>query len=165
MEKIEGLKVPCGITLPWYADGAIWGIKVRRAAGEQRYQQVSGGNIRGCLYLADRIVPGPPLLITEGEIDALTAWQTGWGKLSAASIGSASNWRIHARWYGKLLIASRILICTDSDAAGAEAAQHLATISRAVRLMHIPVGKDLNEFYLHDGHDGVLAWLSQTLDA
>jgi hypothetical protein len=37
------LTVPCGITIPWYADGALWGIKVRRAAGEIRYQQVSGG--------------------------------------------------------------------------------------------------------------------------
>jgi hypothetical protein len=30
------LKVPCGITIPWFAEGAIWGIKVRRAAGQQR---------------------------------------------------------------------------------------------------------------------------------
>src|SRR5579871_2320818 len=78
--KVEGLKVPCGITIPWYADGALCGIKVRRAAGEQRYQQVSGGNVRGSLYLADRIKPGLPLFLTEGEFDALTAWQIGWGK-------------------------------------------------------------------------------------
>src|SRR5664279_1911396 len=66
--RIEGLKVLCGIAIPWYADDALWGIKVRRAAGEQRYQQVSGGNICGCLYLADRIQPGLPLVLTEGEL-------------------------------------------------------------------------------------------------
>ncbi len=48
-KEVDGLKVPCGIAIPWYADGALWGIKVRRAAGEQRYQQVSDGNIRGCI--------------------------------------------------------------------------------------------------------------------
>ena len=110
-----------------------------------------------------------PLLITEGEIDALTAWQVGWGKLSAASIGSASNWRIHARWYGKLLTPPSILVGLDSDAAGIAAAQHLATISQAIRVMQIPAGKDLNEFYLCHGRDGVLGlvvssagWLSAT---
>lgn len=56
---------------------ALWGIKVRRAVGEQRYQQVGGGNIKGCLYLADQIQPGLPLVLAEGEFDALTALQIG----------------------------------------------------------------------------------------
>lgn len=81
---IDGLKVPCRITIPWYAHGVVWGIKVRRASGEQRYQEVSGGNIKGCLYLADHIQPGLPLVLTEGEFDALIAWQAGKVKLSAA---------------------------------------------------------------------------------
>ena len=125
-KEIDGLKAPCGITIPWYADGAIWGIKVRRAAGEQRYQQVSGGNIKGCLYLADRIQPGLPLVLTEGEFDALIAWQVGWGKLSAASIGSASNQHINPRWYGKLLAAPRLLVCMDADTAGEKAAAEIS---------------------------------------
>ena len=104
-ETVEELNVPCGIMIPWIAEGTIWGIKVRRAAGEQRYQQVSGGNIRGCLYLADRILPRTPLIITEGEFDALTAWQAGWGIASAVAIGSASHAGIDRRWYGRLLVA------------------------------------------------------------
>ncbi len=71
-QEVDGLKVPCGITIPWYADNALWGIKVRRAAGEPRYQQVSGGNPKGCVYLADQIQRGRPLFLTEGEFDALT---------------------------------------------------------------------------------------------
>ena len=89
--EMDGIKIPCGITIPWYADGAIWGIKVRRSAGEQRYQQASGGNVKGCLYLADHIQPGLPIFITEGEFDALIVWQVGGKNLSPASIGSASN--------------------------------------------------------------------------
>ncbi len=90
-KKIGDLKVPCGIAIPWYADGALWGIKVRRAAGEQRYQQVSGGNIRGCLYLADHIQPGLPLVLTEGEFDALMRGKLAGASYPLASIGSASN--------------------------------------------------------------------------
>jgi hypothetical protein len=39
-------KSPLG-SVPWIVDDTVWGIKVRRAAGEPRYRQVSGGNIRG----------------------------------------------------------------------------------------------------------------------
>jgi DNA primase len=160
-KKVEGLNVPCGIAIPWYAEGAIWGIKVRRAAGEQRYQQVSGGNIRGGLYLADRIEPGLPLFLTEGEFDALTAWQIGWGKLSVASIGSASNQRINLRWYGKLLAAPRLLVCMDVDEAGEGAAARLVTLSHAAKIIHVPQGKDMNEFYLRAGECLAGEWLQQ----
>ena len=77
--------MPCGILIPWVVEDAIWGIKVRRVAGAQRYQQVGGGNIRGCLYLADRILPRMPLIITEGEFDALIAWA---GRLGLRAGGS-----------------------------------------------------------------------------
>ena len=162
-ETVEGVPVPCGITIPWIAEGAIWGIKVRRAAGEQRYQQVSGGNIRGGLYLADRIEPGLPLIITEGEFDALTAWQAGWGIVSAAAIGSASHARIDRRWYGRLLVAPRILACMDADAAGAGAAAQLMAISGAVRSVQVPMGKDMNAFYLRAGEDVVREWVRTML--
>ncbi len=162
--KIEGLKVPCGIAIPWYADGALWGIKVRRAAGEQRYQQVSGGHLKGCLYLADNIQPGLPLFLTEGEFDALTAWQIGWGKISVASIGSASNQHINLCWYGKLLAAPRLLVCMDADEAGERAASEIATLSRAVKRVQVPLGKDLNEFYLRAGQRLVGEWLKLVSD-
>lgn len=160
-KQIEGLKIPCGITIPWYADGALWGIKVRRAAGEQRYQQVSGGNIRGCLYLADRIEPGLPLFLTEGEFDALTVWQIGRDKVSVASIGSASNHRMNSRWYGKLLAAPYLLVCMDADEAGKAAASEIATLSRAVKSVQVPTGKDFNEFYLRVGQRTAGEWLKQ----
>jgi DNA primase len=161
---IEGLKVPCGITLPWCAEGALWGIKVRRAAGEQRYQQVSGGHLKGCLYLAAHIQPGLPLVLTEGEFDALTAWQIGWGEVSAASIGSASNSRINRRWFGKLLAAPRLLVCTDADEAGNKAAAEIATISRAVKIIQVPLGKDKNEFYRLTSSPAVYNWLTSQLE-
>ena len=145
---IDGLKVPCGIAIPWYGEGARWGIKIRRSAGEQRYQQVSGGHLKGCLYLADHIQPGLPLVLTEGEFDALTAWQMGGGKLSVASIGSASNCHINRRWFGKLLAAPRLLVCMDADSAGVRAAAEIALISSAVRVAQVPQEKDVNGFYL-----------------
>lgn len=161
--EVNGLKVPCGISIPWYAQGAIWGIKVRRSAGEQRYQQVSGGNIRGCLYLADDVEPGLPIFLTEGEFDALIAKQIGGNQISPASIGSASNRQINRRWFGALLSAPRILVCMDTDQAGINAAAEITMISSAVRSVQVPTEKDLNAFYLATNEVVVSNWLDATI--
>jgi DNA primase len=157
--EMEGLRVPCGILIPWIIGDEIWGIKVRRAAGEQRYQQVSGGGIRGGLYLADHILPHRPLVITEGEFDALIASQVGWDFMRAVALGSASHARIDRRWYGALLGVPRVIACMDADAAGAGAAAQLATLSGAVRCVQVPSGKDLTEFYQQVGEAAVREWL------
>ncbi|HRL13604.1 MAG TPA: toprim domain-containing protein [Aggregatilineales bacterium] len=151
-------KSPLG-SVPWIVDDTVWGIKVRRAAGEPRYQQVSGGNTRGCLYLADRILPRTPLIITEGEFDALIAWQVGGDFARAAAIGSASHARIDRRWYGTLLGVPRVIACMDADAAGAGAAAQLAALSGAVKCVQVPNGKDLSEFYEQAGESVVKEWL------
>ncbi|QPC83653.1 toprim domain-containing protein [Phototrophicus methaneseepsis] len=157
-KALFGLKVPCGITIPWMTGHTIWGIKVRRAAGQQRYQQVSGGNIRGSLYLADELQPGVPILLTEGEFDALIARQVGKGLISAVALGSAAHKHINPRWFPKFISAPSILICMDDDQAGQRAADQLSKLSQATRCIHVPQGKDINAFYKLAGKDTVKAW-------
>jgi len=91
----------------------------------------------------------------------LTAWQIGWGKLSVASIGSASDQHINRRWYRKLLTAPRLFICMDVDEAGEKAATEIEPLSRAAKRLHVPIGKDINEFYLRAGHLLASEWLKQ----
>jgi len=162
--EIEGLKVPCGITIPWRANDAIWGIKVRRAAGEQRYHQVGGGNIKGCLYLADEIKPGLPIFLTEGEFDALIARQVGADLLCATSIGSSANRRINRRWYTKFIAAPRVLARMDDDGAGEGAAAEIEALSGAVKRVQVPQGKDVNDYYLLAGHEAVYLWLKSLVE-
>ena len=162
-KTIEGLNVPCGITIPWFASGALWGIKVRRAAGEQRYHQVSGGNIKGGLYLADTIKPGLPILITEGEFDALIARQAGIEMIASAAIGSASNKRINSRWFPKFITAPSILIRMDNDQAGQGASEQIAGLSQATRCIQVPQGKDVNEFYILSRHETVRNWIIELI--
>lgn len=163
-KTIEGLKIPCGITIPWFADGAIWGIKVRRAAGEQRYHQVGGGNIKGCLYLADDIQPGMPIFLTEGEFDALIAGQVGSGLICPVSIGSSANKRINVRWFKKFIAAPRILARMDDDTAGEGAASEIEALSSAIRRVQVPVGKDVNDFYLLAGPTAMRNWIAANLE-
>ncbi len=163
-KTINGLRVPCGITIPWFADNAIWGVKVRRAAGEQRYHQIAGGNIKGCLYLADNLEPGMPILLTEGEFDALIALQVGKGLVCPAAIGSSANKSIHPRWFRKFISAPRILARMDGDGAGERAAAALEGLSGAVKRVQVTVGKDVNDFYLAEGHAAVLTWIKANLE-
>ena len=51
----------------------------------------------------------------------------------------------------------------DADDAGIKAAAEIAAISRAVRVAQVPIGKDLNEFYLHSGKQTVYEWLVKNL--
>ncbi|MEO8393345.1 MAG: toprim domain-containing protein [Chloroflexota bacterium] len=91
----------------------------------------------------------------------MTAWQLGQDKLSVASIGSASNQRINLRWHGKLISSPCILVSMDVDKAGVQAATELATISSAVKIIQVPTGKDMNEFYLRAGQQLASEWLKQ----
>lgn len=160
---LHGLNVPCGILIPWEADGAVWGLKVRRAAGEQRYHQVAGGRLSSSLYLADRIQPGRALLVTEGEFDAMIAWQVARDLVSPVSIGSAGNAHIDRRWWGRIVAAPRLLIRMDADTAGDSAAGRIAALSSSARVLHVPQGKDVNDFYLAAGDAALRDWLASAL--
>jgi DNA primase len=162
-KTINGLTVPCGITIPWYADQKLLGIKVLRDAGQQRYQQVSGGNIKGCLYLADTIQPGLPLILTEGEFDALIVKQVANELVNVASIGSAANKRINPRWFPKFISAPSILLRMVDDRAGQEAISQLSQLSQAVKCVQVPHGKDVNDFYLISGDAMIIQWIERIL--
>jgi DNA primase len=157
--EVEGVSVPCGITIPWYAEGDIWGIKVRRAAGEQRYQQVAGGKLRDGLYLADYIQTGRNALMTEGEFDALIALQEAYDLVSPVSIGSASNAPYNRRWWLLTISTRRIHIRMDDDEAGRRAAEAIMGVLSGCRSVQVPKGKDVNEFFLMEGREALREWI------
>ncbi|PJF28278.1 MAG: hypothetical protein CUN53_00935 [Phototrophicales bacterium] len=159
--EMDGLSVPCGITIPWYAEGSIWGIKVRRAAGEQRYQQVTGGKLRDGLYLADYIQTGRNGLLTEGEFDALIALQEAYDLVSPLSIGSASNAPYNRRWWIKSLATGRVHVRMDDDEAGWRAAEVLHELMPSCKPVQLPKWKDVNEFYLMEGREALREWISK----
>jgi DNA primase len=145
--KLHGLNVPCGVTIPWFVDSALWALKVRRAAGLVRYEQVAGANLAGSLYWADHLLPGWPVLLVEGEFNCLIAWQEAMDLVCPVSLGSAAN-TLNPRWYAPLAASSLILACYDQDEAGKKALTRLRELTPRARFIHVPAGKDLNEYYL-----------------
>jgi DNA primase len=157
---IEGLDVPCGITIPWFATDALWAVKVRRAYGTPKYQQVKGGNSNG-LYGADHLANQHVALFCEGEFDALLAQQEA-GDLAAVVTLSSATSTLSSRWYAELTHCHTILVAYDRDAAGAKGTERLLTLSERFRQLRLPDGKDITEFYLQDGD--LYAWIASALE-
>lgn len=157
--ELYGLKVPCGITIPWFAADALWAVKVRRATGFPKYVQIAGGSSHG-LYGADYLPYHQTALFCEGEFDVLIARQEVGKWVCPVSLGSASN-RLPARWYAELSACRSILVAYDNDDAGEKGTEHLLRISPRFRELKLPFGKDISDFYLNGGD--VYEWISHDL--
>jgi len=158
-QVIEGLRVPCGITIPWFAADSLWAVKVRRAAGEPKYQQIKGGSAGG-LYGANRLEGRDVALFCEGEFDTLLVHQEANDLVAAVTLGSATN-KLSTRWYAELATCREILVAYDRDLAGKNGAKHLLTLSPRFRRISVPEGKDISEFYIDKGD--VYTWIEKEL--
>jgi DNA primase len=153
------MDVPCGITIPWFAVDALWAVKVRRAYGTPKYQQIKGGNVNG-LYDADQLANSEVALFCEGEFDALLARQEASSLAAAVTLSSATA-ILSSRWYAELTHCHTILVAYDRDAAGEKGANRLLSLSPRFRPIEVPQGKDITEFYLRSGD--IYQWLEQAI--
>lgn len=156
---IAGLSVPCGITLPWFVGETLWAVKVRRAAGQPKYEQIPGGSSNG-LYRGDALPGAKAVLFCEGEFDALLVHQEAEPLVTAVTLGSAGA-GLSDRWIGELVRVPLTLVAYDMDQAGAKGAARLQALSRRVHVIRVPYGKDITEYHLQGGE--VFTWLAHEL--
>lgn len=151
-EPLPGAEKPCwlppGIVLPWHAGPlGIAGANVRRFHVDlkDKYLMATGSRRRW-------MFPGPlepwagPVLIVEGEFDALVAEQELAGLLPVATLGGAQckpEDTLDAINLGKF---TKLLIAADSDDAGQECrAMWLDFSPRRAMPVELPGGKDLSD--------------------
>jgi hypothetical protein len=122
-----------GITIPWFDDGAPMMIQIRRPDGcEPKYKATKGSRRIGFYPEPAIIRPGRPVIIAEGEFDALLLGQE-LGELAAVlTLGSAGEKPTTAD-LGMLLAAYPWYIATDADQAGDVAAACWPSRGRRVR--------------------------------
>jgi DNA primase len=144
-KSMNGLTVPCGIVIPYFEADELWAVRVRRAKDViGKYHSIKGS--RPTLYLGATIRSGHPLIIDEGEFNALTLLHL--SNVSSAALGSASN-QIKARWFHYLAASPIILARMDEDEAGQQALARLKTLSQGIRAIQVPNGfKDINEWWV-----------------
>lgn len=155
------VSVPCGITIPHFADGDLWGIRVRRAGGDIKYQGVRGG--KRVLYGVDGIEPGLPVMIWEGEFDRLVNANLWRHRLvSPVALCGASNTAL-SRWLPKLITVPRIYARMDDDSAGKRALEKLMGMSESVIAVQVPEGKDATDYVELHGLHRLLDWLKDVV--
>ena len=168
------------ICFPSYEHGYSVAEKYR-PVGEKRYWQRKGGKrvFWNSDAIDDAIRTGQPLIITEGEIDALTAAEcgmecvvsvpdgapaqlSGWDKEPNSERGGkfAFLWRERER----LREVKQFILAVDDDEPGQYLAEELVRRLSAYRCAHVeyvPGCKDLNELLLAEGQAAVVRSLSE----
>jgi DNA primase len=151
------VSVPCGIVIPHYADGHLWQVRIRRSAGDVKYQGIRGG--KRVLYGADGIAVGRPLIMTEGEFDTLVIrnlWRH--GLVSCVALAGAGNHKLN-HWLPKLITVPRIYARMDADGAGVKAIAGLTAISSSIVPVQVPDGKDVTDYVEAHGLYALLQWI------
>lgn len=87
--SLGGGGVPRGITIPWGEGDDLSAVRVRRLGGTgPKLKSLTGSRFAGHLY--GDVVPGKPLVIVEGEFDALLLGQELRDLAGVVTLGSAS---------------------------------------------------------------------------
>lgn len=143
--------LPQGIVIPWWFGGSADGImrvNIRQDnPGEgPKYIQAKGG--ANWLYNGNALNADSTAILLEGEFDALTIRQAlPQPQYVGVATGSASGARL-IKWIARLAQCRRVLIPADNDRAGNEAAaKWRMLLPENSRIIAVPQGKDVNEFY------------------
>ena len=160
------------IGFPYYRNGALTSVKYRSIEGKDFTQDAGGAHDFFGIDLVDKT---KPLVIVEGEIDALTAMEAGIEncvsvpsgaplKVADGKVMATEDKRFAYVWNAIEIINAvpYIVIATDNDIPGQALAEELARrIGKAKCRLTKFDSKDLNEAYLAGGEEAV----KQIIDA
>lgn len=138
---------PRGIVLPWFDRDRLKLLKVRQPERRKpKYSEVFRDD--PVLYVAAPVRPGLPVIVTEGEFDAILVAQEVGHAAGVVTVGSASG-PISPAVLSRLLAASVWLVATDADGAGDDAAGRwfAAAPYRCVRIRPPGPGKDWTDVH------------------
>ena len=167
------VKLSPGIVEPWWCDGVLWALRVRRRVGNlaqwlnqpddtlgrgdaPKYLNLAGSKQTGAMYNADTITPDGDVLVVEGGFDAQLAAQH-LDDVAVVTFGSATN-TPPARRIQQLKQARRVFLLLDADDAGQAAQSQLAAVLDGnAYSVTLPQGNDVTDFIVnHNGDLGAV---------
>lgn len=172
MECSDGVvKLPEGILIPWYADGHLWKLEVRRLRDvrkDVRYMEITRpeGSEGTILYNLDAFKPDMPAVLVESVFCAIIGMQV-CGDIAVFLATGGAKKAQYGHLVERLKPAPCVLVAFDDDEldengkrAGDEGAIFWTdNLPNAMR--HTPWSKDINDM-LREGKD-IRAWLLKGL--
>ncbi len=145
-----------GIIIPWFEEERLTCLKLRSC--ERWLASFSGDRCPPKyieafredpgLFLATPIKPGRPVIIVEGELDALLVAQVLQERATVATVGAATS-RVDPSVLFPLIVGSPWLIATDNDEAGDKLASKLIEIGASRSQRVSPPAKDWTDTHAH----------------
>jgi len=115
VDEKEKLFLPRGIVIPYVCNGAMWKVNIRKAVTEGgKYHAIAGSE--ETLFNGHSILDGKPVVLVEGEIDAVSGWQEAGDLATFVATSGAKKQLTHC--IPVLERASTILVAFDMDANG-----------------------------------------------
>jgi len=140
--QVDGLNA---IVLPYFdRNNACTGLKYYFYDSAVKPKMKFKPDSKTQLYNLNNIDLSQPLIVTEGEFDAISAWQYGYENVGSIPCGASG---ITGDWPTAIESAPKFYLCFDNDSAGQEGALKLGErlgLSRCFRVY--PRMKDLNEY-------------------
>jgi hypothetical protein len=121
-----------GVVIPWFDGDRLALVKIRQPKPRKPKYAEAFRDRPGIFPDPTVIEPGRPLVIVEGEFDALLLGQELRDLAAVMTLGSASS-RPDLTTRSELLAAAPWFIATDADAAGDKAADGWPAVARRVR--------------------------------
>ena len=123
-----------GVVVPWFNGDRLALVKLRQPDGRRpKYAEAYRDPVRLVCYPSPATIrPGRPLVVVEGEFDALALGEA-LGELAAVVTRGSASARPDPAALGVMLTARRWFIATDADEAGDRAADGWPARARRVR--------------------------------
>ena len=127
------------IAMPYFKNGELVNIKYRAIANKSFDREK---DCESTLYNMDEIDKSKPLMVVEGEMDCMAAWQMGFINVVSISVGAGT---VDPAWLEYFDNFEKIYIVYDNDSEGNRGAQLLASkLDSRVFRVYLPC-KDMNE--------------------
>jgi hypothetical protein len=147
----QSIWLPRGIAIPWFVDGQLWRVFIRRPTADPKYYIIPGGS--NAMYNADALIPGKPAVLVEAALDALAIHQAAGDIITPVATGTTGARSV--KWIARLAGCTPLLLSFDRDAGGESPTRYWRGIFPAAQVWRA-FGDDPAAM-LQRGHD-VRAW-------
>lgn len=134
------------IAIPHIQNNAIVNIKYRSGAGTKKDFR----HIKGCpmpLFNRDGVTKGEPLIICEGEFDAMILWQ--YGFTNVVTGGGCGTFKPEWFDFVQSIGSPVVFVVFDTDVPGQTGAKELCKrLGDDAKNIILPVGKDISEYFV-----------------